>query len=217
MQQMGGHSNGFYGGPVKDEYQAPIQGTYKSGLSFPIAMYIPSPADKTIATLVFKYRTYGSFNKIWLEFKTIPTTYPLRVLVDSELLRNNYPPAVSYNGVMLFQKNPQYNSVEQFIAHPPQATTMIDDSLLVQLSANNIIIPSAQVAEQWYSTTDFPDYWLTRFTKPRMFPDDWYETGVTLDMSNVIRESDGSIKIMLYADNMAVHIDMTNPSVSWRY
>ncbi len=158
--------------------------------------------DKTNTVVQFPYYFSTPHQPLFLNLQTNPGTDEVIVLVDHPIIEKvvDWPKIVS-NDLVLYQRNQQFNSIENFISNHPKSEIIVADSTLI---FNKKIKPDANILSlgEWTDDTNF-DYFLTTYHEP--IEKDYYNIAeFRVDASNGYLKDCGENK------------DDCHPTLTWK-
>jgi len=121
--------------------------------------------DKTNTVVQFPYYFSTPHQPLFLNLQTNPGTNEVIILVDHPIIEKikTWSKIVSKD-LVLYQREQQFSSIDNFINSPPKSGKVVADSALI---FNKKIKPDANILSlgEWTSETDF-DYFLTTYHEP---------------------------------------------------
>jgi hypothetical protein len=212
IQQMGGQSNGFHGKNIKDEYAAPQAGSYEPDVVLPLTFSLNVPEGLKKIQVLFRYRCVSDCKSLWLQIPSQDGYVSIRLLLQHELLKSYRYPSVSTGGMTLFQRHIEYQSVEDFMSHPPDTAVVYSENTLQQLFPSSL--KSTYLLDQSMDNSPIPDFILTSFLKPRIFPDNWYEYRGIIDIGGAKRDKNGFILMEIVSEKGEIKLDVSKPELT---
>jgi hypothetical protein len=195
--QLGGHTNGFYGKNIKDIYAAPFKGEYRESVPLPQVFNLKVPETQNTIRVVYRYRCVTLCSSLWMSFPSTESKTPIRLLLQHDVLKKFRFPSVTDRGITLFQKQVIYHSIDEFMNNPPTSGLVYSDTNFLQGS---------------FDLEKTPDFIVTSYQRPRLFPDGWIEFAQNFDTDGVAR-SNGYIQMSIFSGSESVKIDLTTPTV----
>lgn len=161
--------------------------------------------NKTFISL--PYKLGDPAQTLWLTLQTPESVPPIIRLVSHPVIASLNWPYLEYNGLRLYQKSPQYQSVKDFIQNPPKNKTTLADPHLIKdpIFSAHKLQPLADAKEE--VDLNNTDYILTTFTESRKDPHfSYYET--TLDATPAFVSSEKKLNWQLAISSVSAENPM---------
>lgn len=137
--------------------------------------------DQTFVSIPFRFPNESSDQPLWLLLLLENNDHLLRLIHHPQIADLTWS-SVESNGVILFQRQKNYASLDQFLQNPPAKNTLLLDESLKDQTWFTDLSGTLVNPQNHDITLDQFDYILTYYQPPRT-ENDWYIFETILDAS----------------------------------